>query len=82
MNWVSLAKTEGTSRVVIVDAPHEGGDPKRMMAGLTFVRDRVTNKELTMRCLETKERIRIKLSEDMRNMPLPGYWINEELELV
>lgn len=54
----------------------------KVFAGLAFVRHEVKNRELMLRCLETKERMRVRLLDEMRNLGLPGYWINEELEVV
>lgn len=82
MNWLSLAKANGDSKVVVVDATPQGGDPDKIMAGLVFVNAQVNNRELTLRCLDSKQRIRVKLTDEMRNMHVPGYWINEELEVV
>lgn len=81
MAWVSLAKTEGEPRVVLIGATRDP-DESKVIVGLAFVRHEVKNTTLTMRCLETKERMTIKLADDMRNLGLPGYWINEELEVV
>lgn len=48
--------------------------------GLIFIREKINNKSLVFRCLETKERFKLEIPEDYRNQGLPSYRIDETLK--